>query len=1522
MGWFVVFVVLIGVFFAGLSFKSLCLYFIVTSVSFGLTYLFVTNKWGLDGLFEELFKILELFGFGAPHRLENRIPYSPPFTYGYYHHQDEIPRRLEECFKKLIENIIRDFIRSWYKDVGEGEDFISETRDSLEMLCLEGYRRASQIDSHYMIEQALIVFHGHLERFNKAMAIVKAKDPKLRLNISSSQLLCQTYESQLTSKVPSLLNPSEELSYLRNVIDSLLAAMSPKETYGCDTGRFILREILTVQVVVPLVGLLTDPDRISQAVIDILSDDDDTGRNEVGKPVIRGDQPVMENCDEPRNAVKPQIAEKMPTAPVTENTRPDHAKEKPKKEGMKNIPRKESKESIDDPGERFEIMSPRSEENLDFKWSVSSQRQPPVGESQHDNSESFLIISVEENKEEFSKKDRQSPCEGNWSTEVVPPSSIENLTSCGLSSPWGICPSSQDRSFNTHSFEEIKANLSKVEKFGGIGNSLKELTCCHKFEESGNQTVNYHMSKQQNNGDEERDVSEEELFPKVRTRSLSLPGCDELLEDRPNGKLIRSVSVPSKLAIADFNDPRKYFTPNNPKRFCNPQLYGRSFCSSSDSFKSMSSEEELLDGYVERGEEALECFEEVSYSAGSHWSGARQRITKQASFEESQEKQISNSSPGAFASSKDILPINNDRLRSTKKAVQNQKDISDLADIKESSWEGEVKYHPGHGAIPQKKPLRFGFGGHNTESSFGDAFLTAGKKLVNIMKFDSLSSSSAKSTETSSLSGSESLDYTSGIQSKVAAKEDSLHTATYSSISGRRLSRSDAVIQESIDSDGEACYGTPREEHVQEIGDMNKRGETVDGSDMGMVKRMHPSQLITIPSTIVALETSWEPGRNKYTLYKIEYDIRIWNDVYKAAIKEAKNAAKKEMTKRNLYAGNDNLLEDVEISMDVIKRSVPLKRVINRRYREFMELHNRLTGGNLSVYMKDILKPNRKYNLPFGRLDPHVVEGRRELLQHYLWSLIFKPALRSSEDLKQFLGVMGGEQISFIKPSVAQIVSQSVHVPRVDKMLSRQMTKVFDSIKTAFDSVEEEEKVSEECATASSDDVVIPWKLTCYQDGASGKPEIGYGQESTTTESYFLAFLADCEEFTPPTPPSPIQYKNGDEQGGLHFWKEKLAKKVADFDTEEEASLWNTCQSLGPRTAGDGSDNPDGPIPVHCDLQPALEDRGVSFQRECSEAIFKKHLDSKHLPNNSEAPRSLGLAVNQPAPRSKSMEEIASAPSTSKFQFKPQKILEAFGQGNRSESLENLDTLSTSKEKKPGAFKKCLKDNSIPILSANLKKQKITPVGISAENTLSSKESLLHPEDPCLVSKTDQPNDHDSGSHVERSSVAGSDLQCPLSDTILTLLCELLKEHRSWLTIDRVQQAFMASLGGLFEWKIQSGIDDITTDDSWALYLNKLNEAIWPGGKLLDGLETPKSELEKSKTRKEAVHALMNAFPGFIMLLIGPQVYHQTAVNIIDSVQYPQINKFLVYTLLELLFSEFVPEIQDSLQFFRRVTRE
>ena len=84
-----------------------------------------------------------------------------------------------------------------------------------------------------------------------------------------------------------------------------------------------------------------------------------------------------------------------------------------------------------------------------------------------------------------------------------------------------------------------------------------------------------------------------------------------------------------------------------------------------------------------------------------------------------------------------------------------------------------------------------------------------------------------------------------------------------------------------------------------------------------------------------------------------QYDIRIWYEVYNAAIRQAKDEAKKERMKRKLYA-RENEPEDEELSLEAIKKRVPLKRKICRRYREFMELHNRLTAGKLGIHLKGI----------------------------------------------------------------------------------------------------------------------------------------------------------------------------------------------------------------------------------------------------------------------------------------------------------------------------------------------------------------------------------------------------------------------------------------------------------------------------------------------------------------------------------------------------------------------------------------
>ena len=292
---------------------------------------------------------------------------------------------------------------------------------------------------------------------------------------------------------------------------------------------------------------------------------------------------------------------------------------------------------------------------------------------------------------------------------------------------------------------------------------------------------------------------------------------------------------------------------------------------------------------------------------------------------------------------------------------------------------------------------------------------------------------------------------------------------------------------------------------------------------------------------------------------------------------------------------------------------------------------------------------------------------------------------------------------------------------------------------------------------------------------------------------YYSAFIAALSE---------EKQDNGDEQDGLPLWEKKWENKVTPSDSEEETVGFESShhQSLGPRTAGDGSDNPDDPVAVSSDTKAVLS--GCQ-QREQSGAIFKKYLDNTQSSTGTVTHKPLGLSVCQPAPRSKSMEGISTAAPNVKFQFKPQKILEAakrIGQGSKIETLENPDTVSSVKEKKQGTLKKFLKETSIPVLSGNSKKRNVAAaVGLCTERAPNTKQLPLRPEAPCAASEMDQPSNLDDGSFVDRAS-AVSDLQCPLSDAILNLLCELLKERRSWLTVDRVQQAFTATLGGLFEW--------------------------------------------------------------------------------------------------------------------------
>ncbi|KAK3610074.1 hypothetical protein CHS0354_032160 [Potamilus streckersoni] len=181
---------------------------------------------------------------------------------------------------------------------------------------------------------------------------------------------------------------------------------------------------------------------------------------------------------------------------------------------------------------------------------------------------------------------------------------------------------------------------------------------------------------------------------------------------------------------------------------------------------------------------------------------------------------------------------------------------------------------------------------------------------------------------------------------------------------------------------------------------------------------------------IAATDTRKERGTSSsYTLYKVEYDA--------------------------LYPDETGEL-------------VPRKGTVWRRFREFINLQVRLEYN--SEYKKSLkgIKGPKRWQLPFGNMDKDTVETRKKVLETYLKCLIDKPDICNGPELKEFLGYEGDGRIAFVRrPS-------DVGVRRIDQMLVRTVSGVFDKLVERLPSLPQELPSFSGKKEESKDDDSIP----------------------------------------------------------------------------------------------------------------------------------------------------------------------------------------------------------------------------------------------------------------------------------------------------------------------------------------------------------------------------------------------------------------------------------------------------------------
>ncbi|XP_047282899.1 sorting nexin-19 isoform X3 [Homo sapiens] len=168
----------------------------------------------------------------------------------------EAERQLEREINRTIQMIIRDFVLSWYRSVSQEPAFEEEMEAAMKGLVQELRRRMSVMDSHAVAQSVLTLCGCHLQSYIQAKEATAGKNGPVE-----PSHLWEAY-CRATAPHPAVHSPSAEVTYTRGVVNLLLQGLVPKPHLETRTGRHVVVELITCNVILPLISRLSDPDWI------------------------------------------------------------------------------------------------------------------------------------------------------------------------------------------------------------------------------------------------------------------------------------------------------------------------------------------------------------------------------------------------------------------------------------------------------------------------------------------------------------------------------------------------------------------------------------------------------------------------------------------------------------------------------------------------------------------------------------------------------------------------------------------------------------------------------------------------------------------------------------------------------------------------------------------------------------------------------------------------------------------------------------------------------------------------------------------------------------------------------------------------------------------------------------------------------------------------------------------------------------------------------------------------------------
>ncbi|XP_026067383.1 sorting nexin-19a [Carassius auratus] len=192
------------------------------------------------------------------------------------HATSESEQRLDWEIQSAVDKALRDFVSSWYcSSLSKGgNEFEWEVRDAMLEAAAELKRRAKQVDRKALAQRFLELCGCHLQSFSQAKELQRTLQEESDQTFSSSQKLWRLY-SRADLPHPALTGPANQLCYTRALVDLLMHVLIPKSHLETRTGRYMVGELITCNVVLPLVARISNPDWLNQAIVDVFTQSTD-----------------------------------------------------------------------------------------------------------------------------------------------------------------------------------------------------------------------------------------------------------------------------------------------------------------------------------------------------------------------------------------------------------------------------------------------------------------------------------------------------------------------------------------------------------------------------------------------------------------------------------------------------------------------------------------------------------------------------------------------------------------------------------------------------------------------------------------------------------------------------------------------------------------------------------------------------------------------------------------------------------------------------------------------------------------------------------------------------------------------------------------------------------------------------------------------------------------------------------------------------------------------------------------------